>query len=78
MFAKETGLTVAEWRRRLRLLHAVRLLAEGEPVTTVALEIGYSSVSAFISVFKSAFGATPNHFRSQTSDFRGRTPKTSQ
>jgi AraC-like DNA-binding protein len=78
LFVHETGLTVAEWRRRLRLLHAVRLLAEGEPVTTVALEIGYSSVSAFISVFKRAFGATPKHFRSQASDFRRPTPKTSQ
>jgi len=71
-------MTVAEWRRRLRLLHAVRLLAEGEPVTTVALDVGYSSVSAFIAVFKRAFGATPKHFRLQTSDFRLRMPNTSQ
>jgi AraC-like DNA-binding protein len=63
LFVRETGLTVAEWRRRLRLLHAVRLLAEGEPVTTAALAIGYSSVSAFIAVFKKAFGATPKNFR---------------
>ena len=32
LFAQETGMTVAEWRRRRHLLHAVRLLAEGEPV----------------------------------------------
>jgi AraC-like DNA-binding protein len=62
LFAQETGMTVAEWRRRLRLLHAVRLLAEGEPVTSVALDVGYSSVSAFISVFKRAFGATPSRY----------------
>ena len=63
LFLQETHMTVAEWRRRLRLLHAVRLLAAGEPVTTVSLEIGYSSVSAFIAVFKRAFGATPRQFR---------------
>ena len=63
LFSQETGMTVAEWRRRLRLLHAVRRLAEREPVTAVALEVGYSSVSAFISVFKKAFGNTPKHFR---------------
>lgn len=62
LFAQETGMTVAEWRRRLRLLHAVRRLAEGEPVTTVALEIGYSSVSAFIAVFRKAFGMTPSRY----------------
>jgi len=38
LFVAETGMTVAEWRRRLRLLHAVRLLAEGEPVTRAQLE----------------------------------------
>jgi AraC-like DNA-binding protein len=53
---------VAEWRRRLRLLHAVRLLAEGEPVTAVALEVGYSSVSAFIAVFRKEFGTTPGRY----------------
>jgi AraC-like DNA-binding protein len=80
LFVHGTGMTVAEWRRRLRLLHAVRLLAEGEPVTTVALEVGYSSVSAFIAVFKRAFGSTPKYFRVQTSDFRVglSTPNTSQ
>jgi AraC-like DNA-binding protein len=62
LFLQETGLTVAEWRRRLRLLHAVRLLAEGEAVTSVSLEIGYSSVSAFIAAFKKAFGATPSRY----------------
>jgi AraC-like DNA-binding protein len=70
LFVRETGMAVAEWRRRLRLLHAVRLLAEGEPVTNVSLEIGYVSVSAFIAVFKKTFGATPSRFRLQASDFR--------
>jgi len=62
LFAQETRMTVAEWRRRLRLLHAVRLLAEGEPVTSVSLAIGYASVSAFIAVFKAAFGTTPSRY----------------
>lgn len=62
LFADETGLTVGEWRRRLRLLHAVRLLATGESVTNVALEAGYSSVSAFVAVFKKTFGVTPGRY----------------
>jgi AraC-like DNA-binding protein len=74
LFVAETAMTVAEWRRRLRLLHAVRRLAEGEPVTAVALESGYSSVSAFIAVFKKAFGETPSRYAasSETSPSRGR------
>jgi len=58
-FVRDTHMTAGEWRRRARLLHAVRRLAEGEAVTNVALEAGYSSVSAFIAVFKKTFGMTP-------------------
>ena len=61
-FARDTHLTAGEWRRRARLLHAVRRLAEGEAVTNVSLEAGYSSVSAFIAVFKKTFGLTPARY----------------
>jgi AraC-like DNA-binding protein len=37
----------------------MRLLAAGEKVTAAALESGYESTSAFISVFKKALGQTP-------------------
>src|SRR2546421_294561 len=56
IFLRETKMTVGEWRRRMRLLHAVRLLAADQSVTAVALEAGYSSVSAFVAVFKKTFG----------------------
>jgi AraC-like DNA-binding protein len=61
-FARETHMSAGEWRRRARLLHAVRRLAEGEAVTNVSLETGYSSVSAFIAVFKKTFGMTPARY----------------
>jgi AraC-like DNA-binding protein len=62
LFVRDTGMSMAEWRRRLRLLHAVRLLAEGESVTSTALASGYASVSAFIAVFKREFGVTPRRY----------------
>jgi AraC-like DNA-binding protein len=43
----------------LRLHSAVRLLAEGRTVTQTAAACGYSSPSAFVSAFRSAFGRTP-------------------
>ncbi|QSI31985.1 helix-turn-helix domain-containing protein [Variovorax sp. RKNM96] len=61
-FTAETGLSFAQWRQQSRLLKAVELLSLGEAVTTVALTVGYSSVSAFIETFRKNFGCTPARF----------------
>jgi AraC-like DNA-binding protein len=58
-FKFETGMGFRKWRQQLRLGHALRLLAAGDPVTTVAMEVGYDSISAFISAFRMTFGKTP-------------------
>jgi AraC-like DNA-binding protein len=62
-FRAETGMGLGRWRQQVRLLHALRLLAQGEPVTSVALEAGYQSTSAFISMFKRVLGTTPFRYR---------------
>jgi AraC-like DNA-binding protein len=62
LFLAETKMTFGRWRQQLRLMHALQLLAEGENVTNVALEVGYESTSAFIAVFKDAFGVTPSRY----------------
>lgn len=62
LFVRETDLSFAHWRQQMRLLHAVRLLAEGRPVTAVALDVGYESPSAFIAMFKAALGCTPGRY----------------
>jgi AraC-like DNA-binding protein len=62
LFLAETRMTVGEWRRRLRLLHGVRLLAGGQSVTNAALDAGYASTSAFIAAFKRTFGTTPSRY----------------
>jgi AraC-like DNA-binding protein len=51
-----------QWRQRLRLIQALRLLANGESVTSVALESGYDSTSAFIAMFKKEVGTTPSRY----------------
>jgi len=62
LFLKETGLTFRHWRRQARLLAALRKLAAGEPVTAVALDMGYESQSAFIAMFRRALGQTPGRY----------------
>src|SRR5262249_19741164 len=58
-FLVETGMSVGDWRRRMRLFHAVRLLEAGGSVTDVALDVGYASVSAFCQAFSRQFGRSP-------------------
>jgi AraC-like DNA-binding protein/quercetin dioxygenase-like cupin family protein len=62
LFRIQTGMTFGKWRQQLRLMHALRLLAEGRKITDVALESGYSTTSAFISMFKKALGTTPSRY----------------
>lgn len=61
-FQQETGLSIGQWRQQLRLLKAIQLLAEGNSVTTAALSVGYSSLSAFIASFRQRFGVTPTKY----------------
>lgn len=62
-FVLETGFTFTAWRQRARLLRALELLADGVAVTAIALELGYSTPSTFIGLFKRTFGATPATYR---------------
>jgi AraC-like DNA-binding protein len=62
LFRSETGMTFGKWRQQLRLITALQKLADGESVTNVALDVGYSDVSAFIAMFKTIFGITPARY----------------
>ncbi|GGP62189.1 helix-turn-helix transcriptional regulator [Saccharothrix coeruleofusca] len=65
LFKADLGMTFPQWRTQLRLHHALVLLAEDAPVTTVAHACGWSSTSAFIDVFRRAFGHTPGAHRAR-------------
>jgi AraC-like DNA-binding protein len=62
LFRSETGMTFGKWRQQLRLITALQKLADGESVTNVALDVGYSDVSAFIAMFKTVLGITPARY----------------
>ena len=61
-FRAETGMSFGQWRQQVRILEALRRLGMKEPVTAVAIELGYDSPSAFISMFKKALGKTPGQY----------------
>jgi len=60
--ATETGFGFSEWRQRARVLRAIELLAEGQAVTTIAIDLGYDNVSAFIAMFRRLMGTTPGRY----------------
>jgi AraC-like DNA-binding protein len=62
LFRAETAMSLGQWLRRQRLLHALRRLAAGEGVNTVALELGYNGASAFIAMFRRELGQTPRQY----------------
>jgi AraC-like DNA-binding protein len=59
LFKRDTGLTFSNWRALHHVKHALVLLASGHNVTHVGAELGYSSTSAFIEMFKRHTGRTP-------------------
>jgi AraC-like DNA-binding protein len=61
-FRTETGMALGQWRRRAALLHAIPLLGAGESVSTVALETGYATTSAFVAMFRRTLGTTPGRY----------------
>lgn len=63
-FREETGMSLAEWRQHVRLLEALARLACGQPVTTIAFDVGYESPSAFTAAFQRAFGVPPSRYLS--------------
>ncbi|MFU0872051.1 helix-turn-helix domain-containing protein [Kluyvera sichuanensis] len=62
-FSAETGFSFTEWRQRVRLLRALELLAEGQSVKSIALDLGYDNVSTFIALFRRVFGMTPGRYK---------------
>ena len=62
LFQSEMGMSFGQWRQQIRILESLRRLAENEAVTSVAIDLGYDSPSAFISMFKKALGKTPRRY----------------
>ncbi len=55
-----TGMTVAEYARRRRLILAAQELARGEKVLDVALKYGYETPESFAKAFRKAHGISPS------------------
>ncbi|MEO6846901.1 MAG: AraC family transcriptional regulator [Chthoniobacterales bacterium] len=60
IFSQNTGQTISQYLRQLRMEEAARLLKSGKcNVTETALRVGYSSLSHFSKTFSETFGRCP-------------------
>ena len=68
LFRRETGMSFAEWRQQVRLMEALSRLNQREPVTSVALDLGYDSPSAFSAMFRRSMGISPRDYLRWSAD----------
>jgi AraC-like DNA-binding protein len=61
-FRREMGVSLSTWRQQACLFAALPRLVAGEPVTAVALSLGYDSIAAFTTMFKRMLGAPPRAY----------------
>ncbi|GJD41919.1 helix-turn-helix domain-containing protein [Methylobacterium bullatum] len=62
LILRETGMSFGRWRQQFQIMLALERLATGEAVQTVAMDLGYESASAFITMFKKALGQPPSRY----------------
>lgn len=67
-FRRETSLSLSAWRQHACLIAALPRLASGEPMTSIALDLGYDSAAAFTTMFKRMTGIVPSRY------LKGRVP----
>ncbi|KAF1004893.1 MAG: HTH-type transcriptional regulator NimR [Luteibacter sp.] len=61
-FQEETGLNFRQWRDRLRIVAAIERMIQGEPLTAVAIDVGYSGASSFTTAFTRLVGNSPGEY----------------
>lgn len=66
LFRRVEGTPLHQYRLQLRLARALVELPHTEDLTTLALDLGFSSHSHFTYAFRRAFGCTPSEFREST------------
>jgi len=65
-FRRVEGTSLHQYLTQLRLARALVELPHAKDLTTLALELGFSSHSHFAAAFRRRFGCTPSRFRDTT------------
>jgi AraC-like DNA-binding protein len=63
VFRQVEGLPLYRYQLRLRLARALDLLADYDDLTTLSLDLGFSSHSHFSAAFREVYGRSPSEFK---------------
>jgi AraC-like DNA-binding protein len=63
LFRSETGMSFKQWKTRLLLVESIERLCRGTSVTAVAIDLGYSSTSSFVYMFRTHLGMPPGRYK---------------
>jgi AraC-like DNA-binding protein len=63
VFQQVEGMPLYRYQLRLRLARALNLLGRYEDLTTLSMDLGFSSHSHFSSAFRQTYGRTPAEFQ---------------
>ncbi len=73
IFKKYVGQTIKEHLNDLRMFHAKTLLAESDhKIASIAMDVGFGSLSAFYTAFSNSTGTSPAVFRNQVKRTKNR------
>jgi AraC-like DNA-binding protein len=70
VFQQTVGLPPHAYLNQVRIRHARRLLAQGQPIVQVAYTVGFSDQSHLTRQFKRIVGVTPGQYRNSVQDCR--------
>ncbi|MGE8690161.1 MAG: AraC family transcriptional regulator [Achromobacter sp.] len=65
---QELGMSFGRWRQQMHLIQALQRLSAGVSVQRTAEDLGYESVSAFITMFRKTLGKTPARYFADKAD----------
>jgi AraC-like DNA-binding protein len=70
VFQSVEGMPLYRYQRRLRLARALDLISQYDDLTTLGMDLGFSSHSHFTAAFREVYGYTPSEFRSSIASSR--------
>ncbi len=65
VISRETGMSFGRWRQQLAVVLAVKWLAGGASLQQVSGDLGYESVSSFVTMFRKSLGTSPGRYMAE-------------